>query len=392
MILRGLAQRYKWRLPGGLEPGVRMCPKTGLARNQARVTWRTKRCDEGAYARAQAGVHMKAFLYHEYGSPDVLHCEEIPKPVPADRQVLIRVRAAAVNPLDVHLMKGEPYFARFFFGFPKPHTRLPGRDVAGVVETIGERVATLKPGDAVFGVCTGGKWTDRVDGAFAEFACTLESAVARKPANITFEEAASVPIAALTALQALRDHGGLKPRMQVLIHGAGGGVGSYAVQLAKILGGKVTAVTAAENFDRLGKLGADRLIDYTKSDYTQSGDRYDLILDCYASHSLLACRRALSVRGVYVVVGGPTGHALREFAGTLAAAFVAMVCSRFANRKLKMFIAKVNANDLNLLREMLADGRLIPVVDRCFPFEEAAEALRYQIAGHPNGKVVVSLG
>lgn len=335
---------------------------------------------------------MKAFLYHEYGSPDVLHCEEIPKPVPADDQVLLRVRAAAVNPLDVHLMKGQPYFARLFFGFPKPHVRLPGRDVAGVVEAAGPLAACFKPGDAVFGVCTGKGWRDPVDGAFAEFACTLGSAVALKPANITFEEAASVPIAALTALQALRDHGGLRPGMQVLIHGAGGGVGSYAVQLAKVLGGHVTAVSAAENFERLGKLGADRLIDYTCTDFTQSGDRYDLILDCYTSHSLLACRRALSDRGMYVVVGGPTGNALKGFAGMLAAVFVAMVCSRFANRKLKMFIAKVNANDLNLLREMLADGRLLPVVDRCFPFEEAAEAMRYQIAGHPNGKVVLSLG
>lgn len=336
---------------------------------------------------------MRAFVYHEYGTPDVLHCEEIAKPVAAENQVLIRVRASAVNPLDTHVMSGKPYFARLFFGFPKPHARLPGRDVAGVVEAVGKDVAHLKPGDAVFGVCTGKTWRDRVDGAFAEYACTLASAVEIKPDNLTFEEAASVPIAAITALQALRNHGGLQPQQRVLIHGAGGGVGSYAVQLAKILGAHVTAVSSQENFARLQKLGADELIDYERIDFTQTGARYHVILDCHANHSLLACRRALSEPGVYVVVGGPAGgSALAGFAGMVGAFVVAQVGSRFANRKLKMFIAKIHSEDLKFLRERLADGSLRPVVDRCYPFEEAPDALRYQLTEHARGKVVLSIG
>ncbi|MGO9937423.1 MAG: NAD(P)-dependent alcohol dehydrogenase [Terracidiphilus sp.] len=335
---------------------------------------------------------MKAIVYHAYGSPDVLRYEDVVKPVPSDNQVLIRVRAASLNPLDVGLMKGQPYFARFFFGFPKPKVTRPGRDVAGEVEAVGSNVTRFKPGDAVFGACAGKGWMDKVDGAFAEYACTSDTALAAKPANVAFEQAASVPVAGLTALQGLRDKGMLQPGQSVLINGAGGGVGTFAVQIAKALGAEVTAVSSSKNFELMLTMGADHVIDYTQEDFTKSPQRYDIVFDCHTSHSLFACKRVLKPKGKYVAVGGPTGHWLVAIVHLLTAAFVALLLSRFTRQKLVMFVAKVNKEDLNTLAELMASGKVKPVIDKCYRLSEVADAMRDLDAGQARGKLVVSLG
>lgn len=335
---------------------------------------------------------MKAMVYHTYGSPDVLHCEEVAKPVPSDNQVLIRVRAAALNALDVGLMKGRPYFARFFFGFPNPKITRPGRDVAGEVEAVGTSATRFKPGDEVFGACSGKSWMDKADGAFAEYACTVETALAAKPANITFEQAASLPVAGLTALQGLRDKGKLQPGQKVLINGAGGGVGTFAVQIAKALGGEVTAVSNSRNLELMRSIGADHVLDYTREDFTRSGQNYDIIFDCHPSHSPLACRRVLNSNGIYVAVGGPTGHLAGAIVRILTMVFLSVVVSRFASRKLVMFIAKVNHEDLGTLAELVASGKVMPVIEKSYRLSETAQAMRDLDEGHARGKLVVSLG
>jgi NADPH:quinone reductase-like Zn-dependent oxidoreductase len=335
---------------------------------------------------------MKAMVYHTYGSPDVLQCEEVAKPVPTDNQVLIRVHAAALNALDVGLMKGRPYVARFFFGFPNPKVTRPGRDVAGEVEAVGSSVTRFKPGDAVFGACTGNSWMDIADGAFADYACTVEKALAKKPSNITFEQAASVAVAGLTALQGLRDKGRLQPGQKVLINGAGGGVGTFAVQIAKALGGEVTAVSNSKNVDLMRAIGADHVIDYTHEDFTTNRQHYDIIFDCHPNHSPLACRRVLNSDGIYVAVGGPTGHLAGAIVRMLTTVFIAFVVSRFASRKLVMFVAKVNKEDLITLGELMASGKVTPVIDKCYPLNETAEAMRDLDQGRARGKLVVSLG
>lgn len=335
---------------------------------------------------------MKAMVYHTYGSPDVLQCEEVAKPVPTDNQVLIRVHAAALNALDVGLMKGRPYVARFFFGFPKPKVTRPGRDVAGEVEAVGASVTRFKPGDEVFGACSGKSLMDKADGAFAEYARTVETALARKPANISFEQAASLPIAGLTALQGLRDKGKLQPGQKVLINGAGGGVGTFAVQVAKALGGEVTAVSNARNLELMLSIGADHVLDYTREDFTRSGQLYDVIFDCHPSHSPLACRRVLSSKGIYLAVGGPTGHLAGAIVRMLIAVLIAFVLSRFTSRKLVMFVAKVNSEDLSTLGEMMASGNVTPVIEKSYRLSETAQAMRDLDAGRARGKLVVSLG
>src|SRR6266545_543435 len=227
---------------------------------------------------------MKAIVYRNYGSPDVLKLEDIEKPTPGDNEVLIKVRAASVNPLDRHIMRGRPYFVRIVFGLRRPKIR-PGRDVAGRVEAVGRNVKQFKPGDEVFGACSG---------ALAEYACTRDSALVTKPDNMTFEQAASVPVAGLTALQGLRDKGQIRPGQKVLINGAGGGVGTFAVQIAKSFGADVTAATSTRNVDMVRSIGADPVIDYTREDFTKGGPRFDLILDIGGTRSLFACRRALT--------------------------------------------------------------------------------------------------
>src|SRR2546425_10709109 len=237
---------------------------------------------------------MKAIVYSNYGSPDVLKCEEIEKPHTGDNEVLIKVRAASVNPVDWHFMRGTPYFVRILAGLRKPKITRLGVDVAGQVEAVGRNVTQFKPGDEVFGSCRG---------AFAEYACTSESALVLKPDNVTFEQAASVPVAAFTTLQGLRDHGHIQPGHKVLINGAGGGVGTFAVQIAKSFGAEVTAVTNAQNLDLVRKLGADHVVDYAKEDFTRNGQRYDLIVDIAAAHSISDYKRIMNPNATFVLVG-----------------------------------------------------------------------------------------
>jgi NADPH:quinone reductase-like Zn-dependent oxidoreductase len=328
----------------------------------------------GSYA--SMGAHMKAIVYHNYGSPDVLKCEEMEKPTAGDAEVLIRVRAASVNPYDWHLMEGKP---RILFGLKPKDTRL-GRDVAGQVEAVGKDVTQFKPGDEVFGVCRG---------AFAEYACASEAKLAIKPDNGTFEQAASVPIAALTALQALRDKGQIRPGQKVLINGAAGGVGTFAVQIAKSFGADVTGVCSARNVEMVRSIGADRVIDYTQEDFTKSGQRYDLIFDLVANHSLSAFRRVLNPKGIYAWAGiGPGGSII----GSLArAALIGPVLSRFVSQKFAIVMAKITKEDLTVMRDLMESKKVTPVIERRYRLGEVPEAIRYLATGHARAKLVITL-
>jgi NADPH:quinone reductase-like Zn-dependent oxidoreductase len=320
---------------------------------------------------------MKAIVYYNYGSPDVLQLEEIEKPIAGDNEVLIKVRAASVNPLDRGELKGAPYIFRIIFGLRKPEATRPGRpgvDVAGQVEAIGRNVTQFKPGDEVFGMCISNPQASGVkvwvhhQGAFAEYACVPESTLVLKPNSVTFEQAASAPVAALTALQGLRDKGHIQPGQKVLIHGAGGGVGTFAVQIAK-------------------SFGADRVIDYTQEDFTESGQRYDLIFDCFANHPLSACRRVLNPRGIYVGVGPP---ATGGWIGILTSLIQMLVFSRLTSQKLVTFLARPTKEDLTIMGEVLATGKVTPVIDRCYRLSQVPEAIRYLEEGHARGKVVIT--
>jgi len=325
---------------------------------------------------------MKAIAYHNYGSPDVLKCEEVEKPTPADNEVLIKVRAASVNPADLHLMRGVPYFFRILFGLRKASITLPGRpgrDVAGRVEAVGRNVTQFKPGDEVFGSCRG---------AFAEYVCASESALVTKPNNVTFEQAASVPVAACTALQGLRDKGRIQPGQKVLINGAAGGVGTFAVQIAKWFGADVTGVCSTRNADMVRSIGADRVIDYTQEDFTKSGQRYDLIFDLVANHSLLACRRVLNPKGIYIAAGVLS---VRGKIGLLAHLIKPLVLSRFVSQKFVMFVARSSKEDLTILGELMEAKKVTPVIDRRYKLSEVPQAVRYLEEGHARGKVVITL-
>jgi NADPH:quinone reductase-like Zn-dependent oxidoreductase len=322
---------------------------------------------------------MKAAIYTSYGPPDVVRIREVEKPVPKADEVLIKVRAASVNPLDWRLMKGEPSILRLFFGLRKPRFGRPGVDVAGEVEAVGRNVTQFKPGDAVFGDCRG---------AFAEYVCTAESKLAMKPDNVAFEQAASVDVAGLTALQGLRNHGKIRPGSKVLINGAAGGVGTFAVQIAKSFGADVTGVCSTRNIDMVRSIGADEVIDYTQNDFTTSNQRYDLILDCVGNHSFSACRRILNPDGRFVLVGAP--HDLSVI-GLLAVPIKALLLSVFVSQKAVMFIAKSNQDDLALLGELIATAKLEPVIDRRYTLSEVPEALRYLEEGHARGKVLITL-
>ena len=321
---------------------------------------------------------MKAIVYHNYGSPDVLKCVEIEKPTPGDNEVLIRVRAASVNPLDWHFMRGSPYLVRLMTGLRKPKIPRLGVDVAGEVEAVGGNVTQFKPGDAVFGGCRG---------AFAEYVCAAERGVVMKPDNLTFEEAASVNIAAITALQALRDHGRIQSGQKVLINGAAGGVGTFAVQIARSFGADVTGVCSTRNVDMVRSIGANRVLDYTQQDFTKSGNRYDLILDSIGNHSLSACRRVLKPKGSCVMVGGgPEGGLL----GPLIGMVKPLLLSRFVSQSFVMMLAKPSKEDLNILRELMETGKVKPVIDRRYSLSEVPEAIRYLEKGHAQGKVVIT--
>jgi NADPH:quinone reductase-like Zn-dependent oxidoreductase len=321
---------------------------------------------------------MKAVVHSRYGSPDLLEIKEIDKPAIGARDVRLRVRAAAINPLDWHSVRGLPYFLRLGNGLRKPKGSVPGVDVAGEVEAAGRNVSRLRPGDEVFGVCKG---------AFAEYARAAEDRVVPKPARVTFPEAAAAPVAALTALQGLRNRGRIQRGQNVLIVGASGGVGTFAVQIAKWLGAVVTGVCSARNVEMVRAIGADHVIDYAREDFTRSGPRYDLILDMAGTHSLSECRRALTSRGTYVVVGAPSG---RWLAGPDR--FVkALVLSPLVSQRMVPFVAVPSQNDLVVLRDLLEAGTIKAVIDRVYGLSEVPQAIGYVEGGHARGKVVITL-
>ena len=334
-------------------------------------------CDDPT--TAVPSTPMKAVVYCDYGSPDVLKLEAVEKPVPSDSQLLIRVRAASVNPLDWHYMRGTPYIGRLGMGLRKPAITRLGVDFAGTVESVGRSVTQFKPGDEVFGGRTG---------ALAEYVTVRENgAVVLKPANLTFEEAAAVGVAAITALQGLRDEGKLQPGQKVLINGASGGVGTFAVQIAKAFGADVTGVCSTRNVDLVRSLGADQVIDYTKEDFTKSTQRYDLILDNVGNHSLSELRRVITPKGTYVMVGGPSGR----WIDPLPRAFKAIVLSPFVSQDMGMFLAVLNKKDLTVLRDLMEAGKVKPVIDRRYKLSEVREAIGYLETGRARGKVVITM-
>jgi len=319
---------------------------------------------------------MKAIVYTKYGSPDVLELKEVEKPTPKDNEVLIKVQAVSVNPYDWHHLRGTPFFIRITAGLLKPKRKILGTDMAGRVEAVGRDVKQFQPGDEIFGCRFG---------AFAEYVCVTENALALKPASTTFEEAAAVPIAALTALQGLRDKGRIQPWQKVLINGASGGVGTFAVQISKSFGAEVTGVCSTRNLDMVRSIGADHVIDYTQEDFTKNGQRYDLILDAVANHSVSDYKRALSPQGICVIVG---------FSGLFhifQVMLVGSLASRTGSKKIGSMLANVNKKDLVYLKELLAAGKVVPVIDRRYTLSEVAEALRYLEEGHARGKVVITI-
>jgi len=330
---------------------------------------------------AIAAVHastMKAIVRDTYGSPDVLRLGEVEKPDLTDDGVLVRVHAASVARGDWYTLTGL-YVGRAEMGLRKPKSRLIGGDFAGTVEAVGSDVTDVRPGDEVFG----GR-----SGAFAEYVCARARSVALKPARLTFEEAAAVPTSALTALQGLRDKGELQPGQKVLINGASGGVGTFAVQIAKALGAEVTAVCSTRNVELVRSLGADHVVDYTRDDFTRSDERYDLLFDNAGSRSWSACKRVLKPRGTVVLVGGQMGNRVLGPVGHLVRMRLAALGS---GRKLSFFVAKFNKPDMETLRELVEAGKVTPVIDRRYALSEVADAFRYMGEGHAQGKVVVTV-
>ncbi len=319
---------------------------------------------------------MKAIVYKKYGSPDVLQMEEVEKPTPDENQVLVKAHAASVNASDYRMMRANPFLIRLMGGLLKPKDPRLGFDVAGRVEAVGENVKQFRPEDEVLGCAKG---------AFAEYVLAREAYLALKPANKSFEEAAALPVAALTALQGLRDAGGIRPGQKVLIQGASGGVGTFAVQLAKSFGAEVTAVCSTRNLDMARSIGADRVIDYTQEDFTRNRQRYDLIFAVNGYHPLSAYKRALSPQGIYVCAGGT----MPQF---IQAILLGSLMSRKGGKKMgSMGIAKVNKKDLVYLGELLEAGKIVPVIDRRYPLSEIAEAFRYIEEKHAQGKVVITV-
>ena len=325
---------------------------------------------------------MKAIVYHKYGSPDVLELQEIEKPTPKDDEVLVKVHASSANPADWHLMRGEPFLIRIMgFGLLKPKNKILGADIAGKVEAVGRNVKQFQSGDEVFGeldLRDGG-------GSFAQYVCVSEDALELKPASMTFEEVAAVPLAAVTALQGLRDKGKIQSGQKVLVNGASGGVGTFAVQIAKSFGTEVTGVCSTRNVEMVRSIGADHVIDYTKVDFTKNGQRYDLILDAAANHSMFDHKRALSPKGIYVMVGS------FSMAHMFAAMLLGPMISMFGSKKVSSLMAKMNKKDLAFLKDLLEAGKVVPVIDRRYPLSEVAEAIRYLEERHARGKVVITL-
>jgi NADPH:quinone reductase-like Zn-dependent oxidoreductase len=331
-----------------------------------------------------AASRIKAYFYRDYGSPDVLQLEEIEKPVPADDQVLVRVRAASINPLDWHYMEGTPYIVRLLeFGLLKPKVPRLGVDLAGQVESVGNKVTQFKVGDEVFG---------QRFGAFGEYVTVREDrALVVKPAGVTFEQAAALPVAAITALQGLRDKGKLQPGQKVLINGASGGVGTFAVQLAKMMGAEVTGVCSGRNVELVRSLGADHVIDYTKEDYTKNGQRYDVMLDNVANHSFSENIRMLNPQGKYVLIGGG-GPDDQGFIGPLILPIKAALLKRFVTQEVGFMVAEVTKPDLTYLADLVQSGKLKVVIDKTYPLNQLPEAMQYLETGRARGKVVITIG
>jgi NADPH:quinone reductase-like Zn-dependent oxidoreductase len=328
---------------------------------------------------------MKAIRFTRFGSPDMLQVAEVAQPAPKDGQALVHVHAASVNALDRHTLRSRPAFTRILLGngLRKPKDQRLGVDCAGRVEAVGAGVTRFQVGDEVFGSALG---------AFAEYVCAREDRLALKPPNVSFEAAAAVPTAALTALQALRDQGHIQSGQQVLINGASGGIGTFAVQLAKYFGAEVTAVCSTRSVEQAREIGADHVIDYTKEDFTKrrgrKRQRYDLILGVNGYHPLRAYRRALRRGGTYVMVGASTAHL---FPALLQVMLLGRIRSRIGSKKTRLFIAHIDPKDLAFVSELLESGKIAPVIDRTFPLTDTAEAMRYVEEGHPRGKVVITV-
>ncbi len=323
---------------------------------------------------------MKAIVYTRYGQPDVLHLEEVAKPALNEGKVLVRIHAASIHAADWHLLTGDPFPMRLMgVGLFKPKNTILGADMAGRVEAVGRKVKQFRPGDAVFGDVFG-----LGSGSLAEYVSVPESALAPKPSSVSFEEAAAVPAAALTALQGLRNQGHIQPGQAVLINGASGGVGTFAVQIAKAFGAEVTAVCSTRNLETTRSIGADHVIDYTNEDFTQNGRQYDLILAVNGYHPLSAYRRALTPQGVYVFAGGSQAQ-------TFQSLFLGPLMSRSHGRKMTSVMKRASHEDLLLLGGLLEGGKIRPVIDACYPLSRTAEAFRYFGRGHARGKVVITI-
>lgn len=321
---------------------------------------------------------MKAIVYRDYGPPDILRCEDVEKPTPGDDEVLIRVRAAAANPMDYHFMSGV-YLMRLATGLRKPKPTRPGVDVAGEVEAVGKNVTRFHPGDPVFGVARG---------TFAEYVCGSQDRFGLKPDNLTFEQAAAIPVAGATALQALRDKGRLQPGQKVLINGASGGVGTFAVQIARAFGADVTGVCSTKNVDLVRSLGANHVVDYTAGDFTRGKERYDLVLDCVGNHPLSDYRRIMTDNGTLLPIGA---RASGRWVGPLAQLLKLLVSSWFVKQKVVFFVARVNTEELTALKELIEANKVTPVIDRRYTLSQVPEAIRYLKQGHARGKVVIAL-
>ena len=319
---------------------------------------------------------MRAIVQPRYGAPGVLELEDIDKPPAKEGEVLVRVHAAGLNIADWHLLRGIPYVIRVVSGLRRPRQQVPGLDLAGQVEAVGAGVTQVGAGDEVFGWCKG---------AFAEYACVPENNLAPKPGNLTFEEAAAVGDSAFTALVGVRDQGRVQAGHEVLINGASGGVGTFAVQIAKSFGARVTGVCSTRNVDLVRSIGADEVVDYTRDDFAQSGRRYDVMLDLIGNRPLSDCRRALTARGTYVLVGVAD---MGRWVG-LARQMKALSMSPFVGQKMRVFVTKHNAEDLAVLKDLVEDEKITPVIDRRYGLSEVAEALAYQGSGHVRGKVVI---
>jgi len=319
---------------------------------------------------------MKAIVYEKYGSPDVIQLKDIETPTPKDDEVLIKIHAASVNAYDWHFLTADIFLIRFMGGgLLKPKNTRLGADMAGRIEAVGKNVKEFQPGDEVFGM---------VKGSFAEYVCAPENALALKPVHTSFNETAAIPMAAITALQGLRDEGQIRAGQKVLINGASGGVGTFAVQIAKSFGTEVTAVCSTRNLEQARSIGAEHVIDYTKEDFTKNGQQYDLVFAANGYHSLSAYKRALTPKGIYVMAGGSMAQIFQSM-------LMGSMMSETGGRKMTGVSAKRNQNDLIFIKELFEAGKVKSIIDRQYPLSEAAEALRYLGAGHARGKVVISV-